>query len=88
MTSAGAVTVVTITIARDGDLYHAYSDDIAGLYLTSRDSESLENDVAVACKYLYKKNHYVEIQVSPVADKLSFPESVLVKGKLALSQVL
>lgn len=84
MASTNAVTFVTVEIRRDGDLYHAFSDDVFGLYLTGRSQESLERDVSTACKYLFRKNRKVEIQVSPVSERKTFPDPVFVPGKYAI----
>ncbi len=45
-----------VQIVHDGDEYFAYSDDVPGLFLTSRDVDSLLRDVQKAVMYLAQKN--------------------------------
>jgi len=73
-------TVVYVTVAHDGDLHYATSDDVFGLNLASRDRDALMRDVPRAIELLYRENHGVRVVAKPFAEPATFPRPVLRDG--------
>lgn len=78
--SEASATVVNVTIASDGDLHYATSDDVFGLNLVSRDRDALMRDVPRAIELLYKENYDVRVVAKPFVEPITFPKRVLRDG--------
>lgn len=73
-------TVIRVTIASDGELHYATSDDVFGLNLAARDRDVLMRDIPKAIELLYRENHGVRVVAKPFAEAATFPNPVLRDG--------
>ena len=73
-------TVIRVTIACDGEIYYATSDDVYGLNLAARDRGVLMQDIPKAIELLYRENHGVRVVAKPFAEAATFPNPVLRDG--------
>ena len=80
--------VVKVEIVWDAldRLYHAHSDDVAGLFLTSASKEGLLADIPAAITYLYKANKGVSVEVALASEGKEFPAGEPIEGQYILKQ--